>query len=76
MNSSRPPWQPNSQKPRDLKRTDKMLYSFKLDLNQPSLLSQNFKNVNNEHFTTLKRSQTISKVNCMLNIDNIYIYIY
>ncbi len=62
---SRPPWQPNSQKPKDLKKSDKILYSFKLNLNQPAFRISSLKeNIsNNEYLNTLKRSHTINNVN-------------
>lgn len=66
--SSRPPWQPNSQKPKDLKRSDKMLYSFNLNLNQSSnnLLRETNSFVE-PHFKTLKESKSISKVYSRFN---------
>lgn len=55
---------PNSQRPKDLKRSDKLLYSFKLNLNQSlNKRSQynNNNNTNNEMMTTLKKSSKISQ---------------
>jgi len=61
---TKPPWMPNSQRPKDLKRSDKLLYSFKLNLNQSlNKRSQynNNNNTNNEMMTTLKKSNKISQ---------------
>ena len=70
--ASRPPWQPNSQKPKDLKKSDKILFSFRLNLNQPAFRISSLREntTNNEYLNTLKRSQTISNVNRFYYIHN------
>jgi hypothetical protein len=58
---TKPPWMPNSQRPKDLKRSDKLLYSFKLNLNQSLNKRSQYNTNNNEMMTTLKRSNKISQ---------------
>lgn len=70
--SARKPWTPSSNKPKDLKNTDRLLYSVAINSNQPTpdnIQSFAYKTQfglplesSKPHLRTLKKSKSISGV--------------